>query len=167
MKSLISKGLFVLTFIAFFTSCSKDEVYEDENNIEIDLSIVLKNDVEMSREILELINDYRLSVGLNTLILDQQYASAYAVDHTDYMIEKNQISHDNFPVRSQGLKNKGAERVGENVAFGYNDAQSVVNSWLNSPTHLEIIEGNYTHSGFGIFKNENGHNYFTQLFYLK
>lgn len=162
------RGLFVLGIIVLFSSCSKDEI--DENDVvnqAIDLSIVIKNDVQMSQDILDLVNDHRQSIGLNTLVMDQAYASAYAVDHTDYMIELSQINHDNFHLRSKALKDRGAVRVGENVAFGYEDAASVVSSWLNSPTHKEIIEGDYSHSGFGVFQDHKGRYFFTQLFYLK
>jgi uncharacterized protein YkwD len=161
--------LFCMSFLSFlllFSSCTKDEL-ENENFVyEIDLNIVHKNDIEMSREILQLINDHRNKIGLNALILDTEYASAYAVDHTDYMIGINQINHDNFPLRMLALQNRGAVRVGENVAFGYISAEGVVNAWLNSPAHLDIIEGNYTHSGFGVFQNNHGCYYFTQLFYF-
>lgn len=162
------RGLAVLTMLVVFASCSKDEI--DENNVvnqEIDLSIVIKNDVQMSQDILDLVNDHRQTLGLNPLIMDQAYASAYAVDHTDYMIELSQINHDNFHVRSKALKDRGAIRVGENVAFGYDTAEGVVLAWLNSPSHREIIEGDYTHSGFGVFKNDKDRYFFTQLFYLK
>lgn len=162
------RGLLVLTMLVVFASCSKDEINEnDVVNQEIDLSIIAKNDVQMSQDILNLVNDHRLSIGLTPLIMDQAHASAYAVDHTDYMISLSQINHDNFHVRSNALKARGAERVGENVAYGYDDAESVVNSWLNSPSHREIIEGNFTHSGFGVFQNAQGRYFFTQLFYLK
>lgn len=161
-------GLLVLAMLVVFTSCSKDEIDQaDDLNYEVDLNIVQKNDFEMSNDILQLVNDHRASVGLNPLTMDQQYASAYAVDHTDYMIALSQINHDNFHLRSKALKDKGASRVGENVAYGYDDAASVVNSWLNSPSHREIIEGNYTHSGFGVFQDHKGRYFFTQLFYLK
>lgn len=162
------RGLIVLTMLVVFASCSKDELDQnDAVNQEIDLSIVIKNDVQMSQDILDLVNDHRQSLNLNPLIMDQAYASAYAVDHTDYMIELSQINHDNFHVRSKALKDRGAIRVGENVAFGYDTAEGVVNAWLNSPSHKDIIEGNYTHSGFGVFKNEKDRYFFTQLFYLK
>lgn len=162
------RGLLVLTMLVVFASCSKDEIDQNDGvNQEIDLSLVAKNDIQMSQGILNLVNDHRLSIGLNPIIMDQAYASAYAVDHTDYMIELSQINHDNFHIRSNGLKDRGAERVGENVAYGYDDAESVVKSWLNSPSHKEVIEGNYTHSGFGVFQNAAGRYFFTQLFYLK
>lgn len=162
------QGLLVLSMFVVLTSCSKDEIDEtDAASQEIDLSIVYKNDIQMSKEILTIVNDHRSSIGLSSLTMDQEYASAYAVDHTDYMIELSQINHDNFHLRSKALKDRGAERVGENVAYGYDDAESVVNSWLNSPDHKEIIEGDYSHSGFGVFQNEQGRYFFTQLFYLK
>lgn len=161
-------GFIALTMLIVFTSCSKDEMGQNGLvNQEIDLSIVIKNDVQMSQNILALINDHRQSLGLNSLVMDQTYASAYAVGHTDFMIELSQISHENFHIRSKGLKDKGAERVGENVAYGYDNAESVVNAWLSSPAHKEIIEGNYSHSGFGVFKNTQQRYYFTQIFYLK
>lgn len=162
------RGLLVLAVLVLFTSCSKDDMDQNDSiNYEIDLSIVHKNDAEMSEEILILINNHRVSVGLNPLTMDQAYASAYAVDHTDYMISLSQINHHNFHVRSEGMKSRGAVRVAENVAYGYENAEAVVNGWLNSPSHREIIEGNYTHSGFGVFQNEQGRYFFTQLFYLK
>lgn len=159
--------LALIGILSVFTSCTKDEL--ENNNIDyvVDLSIVYKNDFEKSNEILQLINNHRSQLGLSTLLLDMEYGSAYAVDHTDYMININQINHDNFPLRMQALQNRGAVRVGENVAYGYTSAQGVVNAWLNSPSHREIIEGNYTHSGFGVFQNNHGCYFFTQLFYFK
>ncbi len=154
--------------MVLFTSCSKDEIETtQEANYSIDLNLAQETNWEIADEILVLINEHRVSVGLSEIKRDQQYASAYAVDHTKYMIEVNEINHDYFNVRSEGLKDRGAVRVGENVANGYTSAEAVVNAWLNSPTHLAIIEGNYTHSGFGIIANDNGTYFFTQLFYSK
>ena len=151
------------------TSCSKEDSVENEAaKYEIDLASAQKNDNQMSVEILELINIHRASLGLGTLQMDNQYASAFAVDHTEYMIEKEQINHDNFSYRSEGIKYyDNAKTVGENVAYGYDTAESVVNAWLNSPGHRENIEGNYSHTGFGVMKSDKGHSYITQLFYRK
>ncbi len=163
----ICNGLIAMVLLVTFTSCSKDDLSEVEDfSYNVDLSIVSKNDVKMSKDILELVNVHRVSIGLEALVMDQQYASAYAVDHTDHMIEVSKINHDNFHLRSQALKDRGATRVSENVAFGYTDAASVVNGWLNSPSHRQNIEGNFSHSGFGVFKNDKGNYFFTQLFYL-
>jgi len=157
-----------MAFMFLFTSCSKDEIETtEEANYSIDLNLAQETDWEIANEILVLINEHRVSVGLSTIQKDQQYASAYAVDHTNYMIDVNGINHDNFNIRSEALKGRGAIRVGENVANGYTTAEAVVHAWLNSSSHKAIIEGNYTHSGFGVIPNDNGTYYFTQLFYSK
>ncbi len=157
-----------MVFMCLVTSCQKDEgVASEEVNYSIDLNLAQETDWRMADEILVRINEHRTSIGLSEIIKDQQYASAYAVDHTQYMIDIERINHDNFSVRSKALKDRGAKVVGENVAFGYTTAEAVVTAWLNSEGHREIIEGNYTHSGFGIMKSSKGKYYFTQLFYRK
>lgn len=151
------------------TSCSKEDSDEVEvAKYDINLALAQKNDRQMSSEILSLINDHRVSLGLSILEIDNQYASAFAVKHTEYMIEKEQISHDNFGYRSEGIKyHDGAEVVGENVAYGYDTAEKVFEAWLKSPGHKAIIEGIYTHTGFGVMKCDKGRSYYTQLFYKK
>lgn len=156
----------VLMFVV--TSCSKDASLEtEEANYSIDLNLAQETDWQIADDILVLINEHRVSIGLPAIQRDQQYASAYAVEHTKYMISIDHINHDNFSIRSAALKDRGASRVGENVAYGYTSAESVVYAWLNSPTHKDIIEGNYTHSGFGVISDSNGTFFFTQLFYSK
>ncbi len=157
-----------MAFLFLFTSCSKDSVETtEEANYSIDLNLAQETDWQLADDILDLVNEHRVSLGLSTIKRDQQYASAYAVEHTKYMIDMDRINHDNFGIRSAALKDRGASSVGENVAFGYTSAEDVVIAWLNSPSHKDIIEGSYTHSGFGVIPNENGTFYFTQLFYSK
>ena len=164
----IRTSLLAMALLFIVTSCSKDDsVAVEEVNYSIDLNLALETDWLLADDILALVNVHRVSIGLSAIERDQQYASAYAVSHTKYMIDIDQINHDNFGVRSSALKDRGASSVGENVAFGYKTAEAVVNAWLNSPPHKSIIEGNYTHSGFGVIPNANGTFFFTQLFYSK
>ena len=166
--NLLKTSLLATVLFLTVTSCSKEEdVVVEEANYSIDLNLAQETDWEIANEILQLVNEHRTSIGLSTIARDQQYASAYAVDHTKYMIEMSQINHDNFGDRSKALKNRGAVSVGENVASGYDNAENLVTAWLNSPSHKSVLEGNYTHSGFGIMKNARGRYYFTQLFYRK
>ncbi|MBT0607070.1 CAP domain-containing protein [Aequorivita echinoideorum] len=163
-RNLLAMALFCLVF----TSCSKEDVIENEAaKYEIDLSIVQKNNTEMSSRVLDLVNIHRKSIGLAPLQSDNAYASAYAVEHTEYMIDVDKVNHDNFGYRNQALQYHGAESVGENVAFGYDSPEKVVAAWLNSPGHRDVIEGNYTHTGFGFIPDAKGRMYFTQLFYRK
>jgi uncharacterized protein YkwD len=166
--NLIKTSLLAMVLFTTVVSCSKDEsVVVEEANYSIDLNLAQETDWEMADAILDLVNQHRVSQGLTEIKRDQTYASAYAVEHTQYMIDKAKISHDNFVVRSEALKGRGALIVGENVAYGYKTAEDVVHAWLNSPGHKKVIEGLYTHSGFGIVPNDRGDYYFTQLFYRK
>lgn len=166
---LLKTSLLALVLLCVVTSCSKEDTGSttEEVNYSIDLNLAQETDWEFADEILVLINEHRASIGLESIRRDQQHASAYAVDHTKYMIDKDKISHDNFSFRNNGMKNRGAKSVGEVVAYGYTNAESVVNAWLNSPSHKSVIEGPYAYSGFGIIENDQGQYYFTQLFYRK
>lgn len=169
--NLLRTSLLALAVLFFVTSCTKDEetsiTSDTEVEYTIDLNLANETDWDMANQILALVNEHRASVGLTAIQRDQQYASAYAVDHTQYMIELEQINHDQFGERSNALKSRGAKGVGENVAYGYTTAESLVTAWINSPTHRNVMEGNYTHSGFGVMKSPEGRYYFTQLFYKK
>lgn len=166
LMNLLRTSLLAVALCCLATSCSKDEpVATQEINLSIDVNLAHETDWTMANDILDLINDHRISIGLEPIKRDQQYASAYAVEHTKYMINVETINHDNFSVRSKALKDRGAKAVGENVAYGYRTAESVVNAWLNSSAHRNVIEGAYTHSGFGVMKDPKGNYYFTQLFY--
>ena len=165
---LLKLNLLALVLLCLVTSCQKDDSLAfEEANYTIDLNLASETDWNMANEILVLVNAHRASIGLSEIQKDQQEASAYAVDHTQYMIEMNEINHDNFSIRSQALKDHGAVRVAENVAFGYTTAEDVVAAWLNSPGHRKTIEGSFSHSGFGIVKNDQNRYFFTQLFYQK
>lgn len=151
------------------TSCSKEELVETQSPIEytIDLNLAQETDAQMASEILFYVNEYRGTLGLEPIIMDRTYASAYAVEHTKYMIQQNRISHDGFTDRAEGLNNQGAQAVAENVGFGYSSAKDLVSAWINSPSHRDTLEGNYTHSGIGALQDGSGVYYVTQLFYRK
>ena len=44
---------------------------------------------------------------------------------------------------------------GENLAYGYNNAEDTVNAWLNSPTHKEnILYDDFTKMAISIYEND-------------
>ena len=167
IMKLVTYSLLALTLA--LTSCSTEELVETQSPIEftIDLNLAQETDSQMASEILYYVNEYRSNQGLESIVMDRTYASAYAVEHTKYMIQQNRISHDGFTDRAQGLSNHGAQSVGENVGFGYSSAQELVNAWINSPSHRDVLEGNYTHSGIGALQDDYGVYFVTQLFYRK
>jgi uncharacterized protein YkwD len=88
--------------------------------------------------------------------------------YTNYMIEKDEVSHDFFYQRKEYLaENADAIKVGENVAYGYSSAEAVVDAWIKSNGHKENIEGDYTHFEVTAEKSDNGKWYYTNIFVKK
>lgn len=161
MKPLSKLPLLVL--LAFFTfSCSTDSI--DESADAITENIVVPEAKTIEIQILELINNHRLSIGLNPLgNMDLIKYQAYS--HTEHMVIENEVSHDNFFERSNFLKaNAGAKTVSENVAYGYTQAESVVNAWLKSELHKENIEGDFTDFDVSAEQNSEGNWFYTNIF---
>ena len=161
MKPSLKLPLLVL-FAAFTFSCSTNSI--DENADALNKSLVVPKAKTIEIQILELINNHRLSVGLNPLE-NMDLIKSQAYNHTEHMVIENQVSHDNFFERSNFLKtNAGAKIVSENVAYGYTHAESVVNAWLKSESHKENIEGDFTDFDISAEQNSEGDWYYTNIF---
>lgn len=95
-----------------------------------------------SMKIYNLVNDYRASQGLNKLVFDPRIC--------DFSIKRlsqihSNFSHDNF--KPDIWSDISANNVGENLAQGQLTEQSLLNEWINSPTHLDILTRNeYTNT---------------------
>ena len=144
---LLKLNLLSLVLLLLVTSCQKDEIFtQEEANYSIDLNLANETDWQMADEVLAVINTHRASLNLQPLQRDQQYASAYAVEHTLYMIEKAEINHHNFGVRNEGLRSKGAVKVNEfsNKFYGggghENAAGAAVESTDLDSVTLKLIE---------------------------
>ena len=152
------KHTLLLLLVIICNSCSADD---GSNNTNPDLI----NETSITEQILVLINQHRSNLGLENLSKNST-AIELAIQHTNYMINQQKISHDNFDDRAAVLQNEeNATGWAENVASRYPTAESVVNGWLNSSGHKRNIEGNYTKTGIAAIKDSNGHYYFTQIFF--
>ncbi|WP_341215426.1 CAP domain-containing protein [uncultured Wocania sp.] len=160
------KNLPLLALLAILTfSCTTDSIDEKADDLVENLVVPPTKTIEI--EILELINNHRLSLGLNPLA-DLTIVKSVAYSHTDYMVDKNEVSHDNFYTRSNYLKSKaGAKKVSENVAYGYSSAESVVKAWIRSDGHRATIEGDFSNFNISAEKNEDGKWYYTNIFIKK
>ena len=118
-------------------------------------------------EIMKLINQHRINMGLSELkILD--VIKSQTDKHNDYMIIKREISHDNSDDRFEYLQtNANAVGFAENIASGYTSAKAVVDGWIDSKGHRKNIEGNYTHFNLTAKQNQNGYWYYTNIFIKK
>ncbi|WP_299162477.1 CAP domain-containing protein [uncultured Tenacibaculum sp.] len=147
------------------TSCSSNSEIELAGNTSEPITVIAEKSIEA--EILVLINNYRVANGLSVLNKLQTIKSQ-ANTHTNYMIDQNKISHDFFYQRKEYLtQNANAVGVGENVAYGYSSAESVVNAWVKSESHKKNIEGNFTHFEISAEKDNDGKWYFTNIFIKK
>lgn len=161
---LIKFTLVIAMAISMF-SCSVDSPEAAPNSLELKTTVVKTKPIEV--ETLNLINDYRSSIGLEPLN-NMTIIKSVAKTHTDYMVEINQINHDDFYERSAYLKsNVGANSVSENVAYGYTSAESLVKAWLNSDAHRANIEGDFTDFDISAEQNSDGKWYYTNIFIKK
>ena len=53
------------------------------------------------------------------------------------------------------------------MAYAYSSSESVVNAWLNSDGHRDVIEGDYTDFDVSAEKDADGKWYFTNIFIKK
>ena len=167
MKVTIIRSISIIALLLTFASCSTESTEETTQPAD---TYVVNNDYTYSNielEVARLINEHRVSQGLNSL-QTINHISNVSEDHDQYMIANNTLTHALFAQREDNLRaTVGALSVGENVAYNYLTAQSVVTAWLNSPSHKANMEGNYTHCGISVRANADGKLYFTNIFIRK
>jgi len=165
MKLLTKLPLLALFAVFALASCTTDSI--DDKAETLELKVVNPKIKTIEVEILELINNHRLSLGLSPL-KDMMLIKSVAFTHTDYMVDNGEVSHANFYSRSDYLKtNAGAKKVSENVAYGYSSAESVVRAWLKSDGHKANIEGDFSNFDVSAEVNADGKWYYTNIFIKK
>jgi uncharacterized protein YkwD len=160
-SKLLRLPIFVL-ILSFMYSCSTEENTPESQS----QSIVLNYEYSpLELETMALINNYRVSIGLNALE-KINHISYKSEEHDHYMIANNVVNHDDFVARSENImKVLGAKNVSENVAYNYNSAKGAFDAWLSSEGHRENIEGNFTHFGISIRESPaTGKKYYTNIF---
>lgn len=130
-------------------------------------AVTVDNGSPMEEEVLKLVNEVR-SKGttcggeykppVSPLEWNDQLANA-ARDHSRDMADKNYFSHTSLDGRTfvTRIANAGYtpyRALGENIAAGYNTAESVMNGWMNSPGHCNnIMSANFKDLGVGYAYN--------------
>lgn len=157
-----------MLFLALFmlNSCSSDNTEAENLSAKVKPELVSNYTYNVAElETMDLINDYRASIGLNRLE-KINHISFKSEEHDIYMINNKVFNHYDFYARSENIMEVlGAKAVAENIAFNYDSAKSVLNAWLNSPKHKVNIVGNFTHFGLAIKKDSvTGEKYYTNIF---
>src|SRR3970040_363019 len=164
MKTFLLRAVLLLAVIFTMNSCSSDS--SEASSAEAKLEVVVNYTYNANElETMKLINDYRASIGLNTL-KTINHISFKSEEHDNYMITNNVVNHDDFVARSENIiKVLGAKTVGENIAYNYSTPEAAVTAWLNSPGHKQNIEGDFTDFGLAIRENPTtGKKYYTNIF---
>ncbi len=144
--------------LLFGVSCSKESL--DEPVIPVAL-----NAVEVEQELLHIVNEHRVSLGAQPLQFSE-LAYDYANQHTDYMVAKGTISHDNFSARASNIAAEtNAKEIAENVAMDYPTAAAAFQGWLQSPNHKGTMEADYTFTAISVKRGSDGTLFYTQIFY--
>ena len=123
-------------------------------------------DSSFASQVLKLVNVERVKGGLHELTM----SSALTAPANKRAQEiKTQFSHTrpNGTQWSTVLDEYGisVRAAGENLAYGYNTPEAVVQGWMNSPGHrANIMNGNFNQIGIGVYTDSNGTVYCTQLF---
>jgi uncharacterized protein YkwD len=118
-------------------------------------------------EILQLINNHRLSIGKPALAKSQviwEQANGHSRNMASGAVP---FGHDGFDARVAAIRAAlgSGGSAAENVAMGYGSAAAVVNAWLGSAGHRANIEGSATRTGISAVKSSGGVWYYTQIFY--
>ncbi|RVT74992.1 CAP domain-containing protein [Flavobacterium sufflavum] len=166
MKLNLSLKIMPIMALFMLNSCSSDSVDAENLSSEVKPELIVNytyNAAEL--ETLNLINDYRASIGLNRLERIN-HISYKSEEHDIYMIDHKVFNHDDFVSRSENImKVLGAKTVAENIALNYVSPKSALNAWLNSPKHKINIVGDFTHFGIAIKEDPvTGEKYYTNIF---
>ena|SRR5690349_5517076 len=170
MNTLPLKKFSVLLFLfiaAFTPSCYTQQPVEQLPSPTQTVSIV--NEQKLEADILDYINQYRVSKGLNELKSEPVIAEQAAQHSANMASKKVAFSHDGFENRIQVISGKLGvmSASAENVALGKLTAKQVVDVWLKSPGHRKNIEGKYQLTGIGTAVDGQGTVFFTQIFTRK
>ncbi len=164
IKQLLTK-VALLTAVLLLSSCSSEE---SDSPVLASNIVTTYNYNSSETEMARIINEYRVSIGLNAL-QTINHISYKSDEHNQYMIERKVVNHDLFDQRSRNLiAVLGAVKVNENVAYNYSTPAAAMHAWLESPMHRTNIEGDFTHFGIAITTDvETGKKYFTNIFIKK
>jgi uncharacterized protein YkwD len=138
----------VLILFLFFTSVTANVVQQQKPEV---LGVAYSIN---QQELLEYTNNARRENGLEPLTLNDSLVAA-ANGKAQHMFIHNYWAHFAPDGTSPWTFIRGAGYnyvfAGENLAKGFTDSQSVVNAWMNSPSHREnLLSNKYKEIGFAI-----------------
>jgi uncharacterized protein YkwD len=152
------------------TAAARDEADEGPFHYIDETAIALAGEAESSEEALsqaigtlDLVNSRRAAAGLGPLNWDPRLEQAAMVRAQE---AAQSFSHTR-PDNTEWWTVNSAIMFGENLAKGYYNADTVVQAWMDSPTHRANIEsGKFSTMGVAIYQAPNGSWFWAQAFGL-
>jgi uncharacterized protein YkwD len=125
----------------------------------------------VEQQVITLVNQHRTAMGLNALVPASSLVAS-AEWKSMNMAGYQYLAHDDPAPVARSVADRIAAcgyptyaAWGENIAYGYVDAQSVMNAWLSDSGHKANIENtSWTTVGVGVAQASNGVIYWTQDF---
>jgi uncharacterized protein YkwD len=118
-------------------------------------------------QVVEAHNARRAKAGLGPLV-SNSLLEASAVEQARDMAERQKMSHKGSDGSSpfERMKRHGYNFVAaaENVAYGFDDVDSVMTGWIKSPGHRRNILGNFSEIGVGRAIARDGASYWCVTF---
>ncbi len=123
-------------------------------------------DEKMEDTLYQIVNQYRMSIGKDSLIIDkivQREAREHSYSMARRLVE---MGHTNFEIREQRIKNILGDTVivAETVTYAWDSPEVAFQFWLSRQTDSLVLVGNYNLTGVGIVKSTENIYYFTQIF---
>lgn len=142
---------------------NENEKYRKLLNLQ-NVTLALRAPDANMQELVQLHNEARAKASwawqINPLAVNDKLM-AYAQTHADWMAENQRMRHSSM----RNIMKLGFSRAGENIAWGQQDARTVMSAWLWSPGHRRnIMSTSYTHIGCGARKDNNGKLYWCVCF---
>lgn len=145
MKATTIIGILISIILSFGSNA-----YTASSN-PVDTTVINSLD-SYSRSVYELTNEYRKSNGMNKLFLSDKLTEAAKNKANDLCINKY-WSHELSDGRKWEtfIDDTGLEYqiAGENLGKGFTDTAVLMQAWIDSPTHKDNLDGDYTHIGVG------------------
>ena len=158
-----------ILMITILVSCSKDSVENDQENGEFAfLPDSHTNIVFAEANYFGYMNDHRETMGLEPIEWDIDIIKKYSNSHTEYMIEKREVSKDNYENMISLLLDEVKGGQAEiNVAIhkeGEGSGLDIFHYWIADEDARKNIEGNWTYSAVSVKIGDDRNYYVTQLF---
>ncbi len=123
---------------------------------------------DLERRVASIVNEERRKAGLPRLTYDPLLAEA-ALAHSADMAARGYFSHHSPEGTTAGhrvaLTGYVFALVGENIAWGHENARQVMTAWMHSRGHkANILSPEYTQIGVGVADDKRGVLVWTQNF---